>query len=91
MLGGGRMVSSFVCPVCNGFKTLISLCPNCGQSLDDQGRLFDFFSDYSPYRPIDDLKKTDHLPDLANHLCPHQVICSSCNYTDIQLIQEIEH
>jgi len=81
---------SFACPVCNGFQTFSSLCPNCGQPLDDQGRLSDFFSDYSPYRPIDDLKKTDNLLDLVNHLCPHQVVCPSCHYSDIAMVQEME-
>lgn len=84
------MTSSSICPVCNGFTELIEICPHCGEPLNDQGRLFDFYSDYSPYRPIDDLKKTDHLLDLSTHLCPHQMFCPSCHYTDIKMIQEIQ-
>jgi hypothetical protein len=78
-----------VCPVCNGLTALYSYCPTCKTMLTDQGRYLDSFDDYSPYRPIDDLKMTDGLLDFHNHTCPHSVTCSRCGFRDIRLVSEI--
>ena len=43
---------------------------------DRDGRprtLSDLLADYSPYRPIDDMKRTDGLNDLHSHRCPHNL------------------
>ncbi|MBA4493757.1 hypothetical protein ACFO25_05110 [Paenactinomyces guangxiensis] len=80
---------SYACPVCNGFDNFLANCPDCGAPLADFGRIFDFFADYSPYRPIDDLKMTDGWFDLATHKCPHQVYCPQCGYQDVHMIGEM--
>ncbi|SEN50498.1 hypothetical protein [Lihuaxuella thermophila] len=80
---------SYACPVCNSFSDFLSGCPDCGNLLEDHGRLPDFYADYSPYRPIEDLKMTDGLPDAATHRCPHLVYCPECGYMNVQMIDEI--
>lgn len=67
-----------LCPVCNGMAALAAACPACGHRLDDAGRLYDYYGDYSPYRPIDDAKLTNGIPDLARHLCIHVGWCPAC-------------
>lgn len=67
-----------LCPVCNGLTELAMPCPACGRPLDDSGRLSDYFSDYSPYRPIDDGKMTNGIRDLETGLCIHVGWCPSC-------------
>ncbi|WP_124726680.1 hypothetical protein [Staphylospora marina] len=78
-----------VCPVCNGLDVFRAGCPKCGHELADAGRVLDLFGDYSPYRPIDDLKMTDGLHDLESHRCPHQIWCPSCGHKEIRLIGEL--
>ncbi|SFI86452.1 hypothetical protein [Thermoflavimicrobium dichotomicum] len=80
---------SYACPVCNGLNSLILPCPKCGHSLQDGGRVFDYLANYSPYRPIDDLKMTDGWQDYQNHLCPHQTYCEQCGYQHVTFIQEM--
>ncbi|MDN4595495.1 hypothetical protein [Polycladomyces subterraneus] len=77
------------CPICNGLISLSILCPNCGEPMEDHGRLLDFFANYSPYRPIDDLKKTDGWIDEANHQCPHVVYCPHCDFSDTLTVAEV--
>ncbi|RAL26975.1 hypothetical protein [Thermoflavimicrobium daqui] len=78
----------YACPVCNGFTSYTAYCPKCSHILQDGGRIFDYFADYSPYRPIDDLKMTDGLLDYQNHTCPHQIYCEHCGYREVTLMQE---
>jgi len=67
-----------VCPLCNGLSNLLAACVNCGHALEDRGRLYDYYGDYSPYRPIDDSKLTNGLPDLHHHVCLHVGWCPRC-------------
>jgi hypothetical protein len=83
------MHASSVCPVCNGFSALRAVCPICGTSLRDAGRVMDLYGNYSPYRPIDDLKMTDGMIDLSTHDCPHQVWCQKCGFSEVRMIREI--
>ena len=81
---------SFSCPVCNGLEGLAGHCPACGSELDDQGRLSDLFGPYSPYRPIDESKLTNGLPDLALHLCVHLAVCPTCGKRSAVAVTERE-
>jgi hypothetical protein len=81
---------SYACPVCNGFVSLLSYCPDCGISLKDGGRLQDFLANYSPYRPIEEMKMTDGWIDRTTHQCPHQTYCSQCGYIGVTLIEEMK-
>ena len=59
---------------------------------DRDGRprtLSDLLADYSPYRPIDDMKRTDGLNDLHSHRCPHNLGCPQCGWSELYMIAEI--
>lgn len=78
-----------VCPVCNGLTDLSKHCPSCGMKLEDNGRVMDFFDDYSPYMPIDLMKLLDgYASDFQNQQCPHLLKCSSCQHDEVVFIQE---
>ncbi|MBA4542077.1 hypothetical protein H1164_04070 [Thermoactinomyces daqus] len=81
---------SYACPVCNGFSALSILFPKCTTPLMDYGRFSDLLGDYSPYRPIDDLKMTDGWIDVATHRCPHHLFCPACGFSDVEMVSEIE-
>jgi hypothetical protein len=49
----------------------------------------DLYGNYSPYRPIDDLKMTDGMIDVTTHECPHQVWCLKCGFNEVRMIREI--
>lgn len=66
------------CPVCNGLRQAAVSCRSCGSMMADTGRLEDAFGDYSPYREIDDLRKTNGYLDLATGHCMHVFICQQC-------------
>lgn len=63
-------------------------CPVCQGITEDQGRITDFFGDYSPYLPIDQCKRTDGWIDRKTHICPHQIVCPNCGYTHVEMVQE---
>jgi hypothetical protein len=67
-----------ICDVCNGMAALASICPECNQLADDQGKLSDFYGPYSPYRSIDELNATNGFEDLDQHRCTHLAYCSNC-------------
>lgn len=71
---------SWMCPVCNGLEPMSPACPRCGAPAADQGRAADWLGPYAPYRPIDDMKRTDGLPDLERHWCVHLLACPQCGY-----------
>ncbi|MBO8163397.1 MAG: hypothetical protein H0Z34_06710 [Brevibacillus sp.] len=70
---------NLICPVCNGLLTMRATCRRCSGALHDMGRLSDYYGDYSPYRPIDDGKRTNGMPDLAQHVCVHLGWCPACH------------
>lgn len=78
-----------ICPVCNGLEQLVSVCPQCGGTTEDQGKESDYYGPYSPYRPIDDMKLTNGYYDLAQHQCMHAVYCPACGTTAIQSVNEV--
>jgi uncharacterized Zn finger protein len=78
-----------MCPLCNGFETMMLHCPSCGDFLEDNGKVMDFYDDYSPYMPIDLLKQEDgYSSDFELEQCPHLFKCNSCGYDQIKLIKE---
>jgi hypothetical protein len=81
---------NYVCPVCNGFEIINQPCPACNTSLADYGPISYLYANYSPYRPIDDLKKTDGFFDVSTHQCPHLLFCETCTYQVIWMVQEIK-
>ncbi|MNI16625.1 hypothetical protein D3C73_699630 [compost metagenome] len=81
-------MTTYICDVCNGMKSLASNCPACNHLAEDQGKLSDFYGPYSPYRPIDELKASNGFEDLSSHRCIHVACCSNCNYSFPVSIQE---
>ncbi|TKC18125.1 hypothetical protein [Robertmurraya kyonggiensis] len=78
-----------ICPICNGFQELQKECQSCGTSLEDSGRVMDYYDDYSPYMPIDLMKLEDGYPnDYEKHQCPHLLKCPQCGYDEIVFIEE---
>lgn len=72
---------SYMCPVCNGLIHIDVRCPVCNHYAVDIGKCSDYYDPYSPYRPIDDLKRSNGLADLEHHLCIHLYECPSCSNT----------
>ncbi len=58
--------------------------------MEDNGRFLDILGPYSPYRPIDDLKKTDGYIDLKTSHCPHYVSCEQCGLSDLHMVTEVQ-
>ncbi|WP_232696819.1 hypothetical protein [Brevibacillus daliensis] len=77
-----------ICPVCNGFSRLLATCDHCHKYLQDKGRLSDYQGDYSPYRPIDDLKLSNGYKDAADHLCLHLCFCAGCGCEQVLPVKE---
>ncbi|HLT56330.1 MAG TPA: hypothetical protein VK057_09525 [Bacillota bacterium] len=78
-----------VCPLCNGLETIRIQCPQCQSPMEDQGKITDYFDDYSPYLDIEIMKVTDGNPrSLEEHQCLHYFYCSRCKYEEIKGIQE---
>lgn len=49
----------------------------------------DFYDDYSPYMPIDQMKLEDGFKDdFKKETCPHLYKCMDCGHEEIQFIQE---
>lgn len=83
---------SYYCPLCNGMESVQNSCSECGHRMTDFGRLMDFdgWDPYSPYLPIDTMKKYDGIPnDLKNHQCPHVFVCENCGHFFQQIFNEI--
>lgn len=78
-----------ICPLCNGFEEIHFQCPHCCSQMADEGKLMDFFDDYSPYMPIDQMKLEDGFPaNKKNEQCVHLFQCPNCGFSRIQFIQE---
>lgn len=78
-----------ICAICNGFEQLTVNCPNCGEYFDDNGRIMDFYDDYSAYMEIDHLKFEDGYPEsFSKEECPHLVSCPKCGHSEVKFIQE---
>ncbi|WP_088035844.1 hypothetical protein [Evansella clarkii] len=79
------------CPVCNGMKILTEKCPSCSGVMSDKGRYMDYFDDYSPYMPIEQMKEIDGIKnDKKDFKCPHLLTCEDCGEDKIFLVQEEE-
>ncbi|MCH1627085.1 hypothetical protein [Fredinandcohnia quinoae] len=78
-----------ICPLCNGLRNINFTCDQCGNHLEDTGRIIDYFDDYSAYMEIDDMKKSDgYASTLSQHECAHLFYCSTCKNGEVRLIKE---
>ncbi|TLS38024.1 hypothetical protein [Pseudalkalibacillus caeni] len=79
----------YECPLCNGLKNIEVHCPECHRLMADMGRIHDYYDDYSPYEPIEEIKLADGFPDnTKTHQCPHLFICVECDTKEVRLISE---
>lgn len=79
-----------MCPVCNGLNSLEVECPSCQNQMNDNGRLLDYFDDYSAYLDIEGMKLIDGIADdQKNQQCPHVYYCLNCEAEKTVLIDEI--
>ncbi|OEH92941.1 hypothetical protein [Bacillus solimangrovi] len=78
-----------LCPLCNQFRSISVYCSSCKVTMQDKGRIMDYFDDYSAYLSIDMLKMSDGITeDLEKEQCPHLFYCPSCNREKVHLITE---
>ncbi|KHD84572.1 hypothetical protein [Heyndrickxia ginsengihumi] len=67
------------CSVCNGIEEIQVVCPHCGSMLLDEGKIYDFYDDYSAYMDIDLLKLEDgDLLSSKKAECMHLLVCKQC-------------
>lgn len=79
----------YICPLCNGLRSFHYTCPTCKQLLRDNGRVIDYFDDYSAYMEIDEMKKNDgYKTTLSQHECAHLFYCQACGNEEVKLIKE---
>ncbi len=78
-----------ICPVCNGYSSLQLVCDQCSGILEDQGKISDYYDDYSPYMEIDWLKLEDGIADnYQEEQCMHLFKCPKCGREQVEIIQE---
>jgi len=78
-----------ICPVCNGFVQLLEKCRNCTATMEDGGKISDFFDDYSPHQETDWLKMEDGFSEnRKNGYCAHLLLCPNCGSEEFLLIKE---
>lgn len=66
-----------ICPICNGLKEPIVLCPACRTAAEHIGRVADYKGPYSPY--MDQESVLDTLASLSGDpSCIHLFECPYC-------------
>ena len=77
------------CPICNGFREMELRCESCHSMLIDFGRVMDYGGKYDAYEEIDLLKQNNEIAnDLEEGLCPHYLICPTCNGHFLYAVEE---
>lgn len=67
------------CGLCNGITFENQTCPICLGELSDQGRMYDYYDDYSPYMDIDLNKLADgDVESRDKPECMHLFVCGIC-------------
>lgn len=67
------------CPLCNGMSDEYHQCSACQEDMEDAGKMYDYYDDYSPYMEIDWNKLVDGVPNSTGKPeCVHLLICPHC-------------
>ncbi|MDS1029351.1 hypothetical protein RDV78_02395 [Bacillota bacterium LX-D] len=66
--------SILTCPLCNGLEQVTKKCPACGDSLQDGGRVENYYGPYSPYEEVNDSYAS------GENICIHLLYCPSCGW-----------
>ena len=78
-----------VCPLCNGYGVMNLQCSHCSDRLEDQGKVSDYFDDYSPYMEGEDWdfqKFTSQFHYDDESRCTHIFLCPTCGQEYIEYI-----
>ena len=79
------------CPLCNGLTSLAYQCKRCHISMDDFGKVMDYYDDYSAYLETDIQKQTDgELHSVEQHMCQHLLSCNQCGTDEVISIKEMD-
>lgn len=67
------------CRLCNGMTDENWCCRICMGYLNDQGKIYDYYDDYSPYMEIDLNKLVDgDTKSSQKQECVHLFVCKAC-------------
>lgn len=78
-----------ICPLCNGFEDDPLICAHCSGELEDQGKISDYYDDYSPYMEIEWARLEDGIAgNYENELCMHLFKCPECGSEQVEMIVE---
>lgn len=76
----------FLCPLCNGLSKTNKICSECGNLMEDRGRIQDYYDDYSPYLSYG---ITDVLDGEPGDICQHIFNCPICGHDKVDNIKKI--
>jgi uncharacterized C2H2 Zn-finger protein len=74
----------FECPLCNALIDVSENCPRCGNIMEDQGRVEDYFDPYNPY-----LDRDLVTMGKPTHQCIHLFSCPDCGYDSRMVVNQI--
>ena len=78
-----------ICPLCNSLKAIELYCPECGNRLDDSGKVSDFLDPYGHYNDEETVKMGDGYPNTAkDEICPHLMYCYNCGHDEVKFVKE---
>ncbi|WP_407272929.1 hypothetical protein [Radiobacillus sp. PE A8.2] len=81
----------YECPLCNGLTVSNQQCKECRAVMADQGKVADYFDDYSPYLDDAIAKLIDGAEESAtNHTCSHLFVCNNCGFDQQVIVEENE-
>ncbi|RLQ97542.1 hypothetical protein [Falsibacillus albus] len=68
-----------ICPLCNDFIDYSFQCSECSGVMEDQGKAYDYYDDYSAYMDTDLIKLADG-DDVSSKkpVCLHLFRCKEC-------------
>lgn len=75
-----------VCPLCNGLVKYVKYCEKCDSSMENGGRIQDYYDDYSPYLGHN---ITDVMDEEPSYICQHIFTCPVCRHDDVVNIERI--
>mgnify|MGYP001385374826 FL=1 len=78
-----------ICPLCNGMMNFSLPCSNCSGKLEDQGKISDYYDDYSPYMEIEWARLEDGIyGNYGEGQCMHLFKCPNCGSEHVEMIPE---
>lgn len=75
-----------ICPLCNGLKKFEIECEKCRERMVDEGRIADYYDNYSSYLEMSITERIDGVPCDQ---CVHLFSCPSCKHDKRIVIHKI--